>query len=334
MKDIDKIKCSKYIANLDIREKAAIIMVITKIKSGILLMSSIYFRFFQTVLPMLTMLNEHEDNKELKRFVCKKFSSILRTYIRTNNLAKDEQPSVYALLNECYDVNLDPAIKQIESHVVITLGDIDKHLDVLMSDILSMTQDTNIDKWKDHGRYDKICDTLSNLLTAIFTTYEDIGKAFFDGNSNIVIDEFIGNKRDTGEVLNSGIDNINSLIAAIEFDGSIIHCLYNDICRLQYYIETVTIDIVAPIIMGEDEKSIKELYSDFAEINDTAIKNDARKNGFDISYLNKSVDVNKPTELSKWSKKKTRFYPSFFNYDKRNNSTNTWDEDATDNSQE
>ena len=101
MKEQYQIRCSKYISKLDVREKASLIMVLTKIKSGILLMSNIYFKFFQTILPMLSMIYEHEDNKDLQQFVCKKFSSILRTYIRTNDLSKREQPSVYALLSEC-----------------------------------------------------------------------------------------------------------------------------------------------------------------------------------------------------------------------------------------
>lgn len=313
MKDTNQIRCSKYISKLDVREKASLIMVITKIKSGILLMSSIYFRFFQTVLPMLSMIHEHEDNEELQYFVCKKFSSILRTYIRTNDLSKQEQPNVYTLLTECYDINLDPSIKQIESHIVVSLRDINENLDMLMKDILDMTQDVNIKGWKDNIRYGKICDTLKKLTASIIATYEDVSKAFFDGNSIAQVNELIKNKQPLGNTLNADIDNINVLIMAIEFNGSMLQCLYSDICRLQFYIE-MAIDIVTPINMDGSEKSIKDMYSDFGDMNDEAIKRDTHRNGFDISLCN-----NKKVEDK--NKKRSPFpffeiggkYPPFYN---------------------
>lgn len=313
MKDTNQIRCSKYISKLDVREKASLIMVITKIKSGILLMSSIYFRFFQTVLPMLSMIHEHEDNEELQYFVCKKFSSILRTYIRTNDLSKQEQPNVYTLLTECYDINLDPSIKQIESHIVVSLRDINENLDMLMKDILDMTQDVNIKGWKDNIRYGKICDTLKKLTASIIATYEDVSKAFFDGNSIAQVNELIKNKQPLGNTLNADIDNINVLTMAIEFNGSMLQCLYSDICRLQFYIE-MAIDIVTPINMDGSEKSIKDMYSDFGDMNDEAIKRDTHRNGFDISLCN-----NKKVEDK--NKKRSPFpffeiggkYPPFYN---------------------
>lgn len=313
MKDTNQIRCSKYISKLDVREKASLIMVITKIKSGILLMSSIYFRFFQTVLPMLSMIHEHEDNEELQYFVCKKFSSILRTYIRTNDLSKQEQPNVYALLTECYDINLDPSIKQIESHIVVSLRDINENLDMLMKDILDMTQDVNIKGWKDNIRYGKICDTLKKLTASIIATYEDVSKAFFDGNSIAQVNELIKNKQPLGNTLNADIDNINVLTMAIEFNGSMLQCLYSDICKLQFYIE-MAIDIVTPINMDGSEKSIKDMYSDFGDMNDEAIKRDTHRNGFDISLCN-----NKKVEDK--NKKRSPFpffeiggkYPPFYN---------------------
>lgn len=308
MKDYYEIKCSKYIAKLDIREKASLLMVITKIKSGILLMSSIYFRFFQTILPMLTMINEHEDNEKLQNFVRKKFASILRTYIRTNELAKQEQPSVYALLNECYDINLDPDVKQIESHIVVTLGDIDKYLGMLMTDLLDMAQDMEIKKWKENGRYDKLSDTLKKLTTSIFTTYEDISKALFSGEDIINIDGWTVNRAHTASALNTGIDSINSLIVAIDFNGSNLHSLYKDICRVQNYIETSTIDIASPMIMGDGDKPIEELYSDFGKMNDEFIKNDAHRNGFNVSF-------NKPSNSNE--KKRSSRIPLFFDFGKR-----------------
>lgn len=293
MKEQYQIRCSKYISKLDVREKASLIMVLTKIKSGILLMSSVYFRFFQTVLPMLYMIYEHEDNKDLQQFVCKKFSSILRTYIRTNDLSKKEQPSVYALLSECYDINLDPSVKQIESHIVVSLRDIDESLDMLLKDILNMTQGTTIDGWKDVIRYGKISDTLNKLTSSIIAAYEDVSKAFFDGSSIADTDEYIKNKLGTNNVLNSNIDNINVLIMAIEFNGAILHCLYCDICKLQYNIE-MNIDIVNPINTDDCDKSIKEMYSDFGDMNDEAIKNDTHRNGFDITICgNKKNDNGK-----------------------------------------
>ena len=289
MKEQYQIRCSKYISKLDVREKASLIMVLTKIKSGILLMSSIYFRFFQTVLPMLSMIYEHEDNKDLQQFVCKKFSSILRTYIRTNDLSKKEQPSVYALLSECYDINLDPSVKQIESHIVVSLRDIDESLDMLLKDILDMTQSTKIDGWKDTIRYGKISDTLNRLTSSIVAAYEDVSKAFFDGASIADVDDYIKNKLISSKALNSDIDNINVLIMAIGFNGAILHCLYCDICKLQYNIE-INIDIVNPINTDDCDKSIKEMYSDFGDMNDEAIKKDTHRNGFDIALCGNKND--------------------------------------------
>lgn len=300
MKEQYQIRCSKYISKLDVREKASLIMVLTKIKSGILLMSSIYFRFFQTVLPMLYMIYEHEDNKDLQQFVCKKFSSILRTYIRTNDLSKKEQPSVYALLTECYDINLDPSVKQIESHIVVSLRDIDESLDMLLKDILNMTQGTTIDGWKDVIRYGKISDTLNKLTSSIIAAYEDVSKAFFDGASIADTDEYIKNKLGTNKVLNSNIDNINVLIMAIEFNGAILHCLYCDICKLQYNIE-MNIDIVNPINTDDCDKSIKEMYSDFGDMNDEAIKNDTHRNGFDITLCSNKKNDNGKKKKSGFS---------------------------------
>lgn len=292
MKEQYQIRCSKYISKLDVREKASLIMVLTKIKSGILLMSSIYFRFFQTVLPMLSMIYEHEDNKDLQQFVCKKFSSILRTYIRTNDLSKKEQPSVYALLSECYDINLDPSVKQIESHIVVSLRDIDESLDMLLKDILDMTQSTKIDGWKDTIRYGKISDTLNRLTSSIVAAYEDVSKAFFDGANIADVDDYIKNKLISSKALNSDIDNINVLIMAIGFNGAILHCLYCDICKLQYNIE-MNIDIVNPINTDDCDKSIKEMYSDFGDMNDEAIKKDTHRNGFDIALCGNKNDDDK-----------------------------------------
>lgn len=318
MKDNLQIKCSKYISKLDIREKASLLMVIAKIKSGILLMSSIYFRFFQTVLPMLAMIDEHSDNEELRNFVRKKFSSILRTYIRTNDLAKKEQPNAYSLLGECYDINLDPNVKQIETHVVVTLGDINKNLEMLMNDLLDMGQDANIDKWAENGRYSKISDTLNRLSISIFSTYEDISKALFDGESIIEVDEFSRNRSRSTAAFNADVNNINNLIVAIEYSGSNLHYLYTDICKLQYYIETSTINITAPIIMEEGEKSVKELYSDFGKLNDEAIKNDTHRNGFNISF-------NKPSN----EKNKSRHSPLFFDFGERNRNIGNKEDDNT-----
>lgn len=305
MKEQYQIRCSKYISKLDVREKASLIMVLTKIKSGILLMSSIYFRFFQMVLPMLYMIYEHEDNKDLQQFVCKKFSSVLRTYIRTNDLSKKEQPSVYALLTECYDINLDPSVKQIESHIVVSLRDIDESLNMLLKDILDMTQNAKVDEWKDVIRHGKISDTLNRLTSSIIAAYEDVSKAFFDGASIADVDDYIKNKLISSKALNSDIDNINVLIMAIEFNGAILHCLYCDICKLQYNIE-MNIDIVNPInIDGCNKSIIKEMYSDFGDMNDEAIKKDTHRNGFDITLCgNKKNDNGK--------KKKSGFsFPMF-----------------------
>lgn len=298
-----QIRCSKYISKLDVREKASLIMVLTKIKSGILLMSSIYFRFFQTVLPMLTMIHEHEDNKDLQQFVCKKFSSILRTYIRTNDLSKKEQPNVYALLSEYYDINLDPSVKQIESHIVVSLKDIDESLDMLLKDILDMTQGTAIDGWNDTIRYGKISDTLNRLTSSIVAAYEDVSKAFFDGASIADVNEYIKNMLGVSKAFDSNIVSINVLIIAIEFNCSILQNLYSDICKLQYNIET-NIDIVNPIDTDDCDKSIKEMYSDFGDMNDEAIKKDTHRNGFDIALCG-----NKKNDEDKYNKKRKSVFP-------------------------
>ena len=54
------------------------------------------------------------------------------------------------------------------------------------------------------------------------------------------------------------------------------------------------IELVNPINNGDCDKSIKEMYSDFGDMNDEAIKKDTHRNGFDISpYGNKKNDDDK-----------------------------------------
>lgn len=317
MKDnnnLNSIKSSNYITKLDVRDKAALLMILTKIQSGILLMSSVYFRFFQTILPMLTMLNEHEDNDELCDFIRKKFASILRTYLRTEELSKQEQPSLYSIITEYHDINLDPSVKQLETHIVVTLRDIDSNLDTLMHDILYMTQDPDIKSWKENSKYSKISDTLKNLTTSITYAYEDVAKAFFSGYDVVKVNDFIKNKYGLGKSLNSGIDNVNSLIIAIDFNVSFLQSLYSDICRLQFYIGN-EIDIGSPVYFEDSEKSIKELYSDFGNMNEEAIKRDTHRNGFDISLC--SNNAKKSEDKSKRKKSIFSFPFLELNSDKR-----------------
>ena len=325
MKDnsnLNSIKSSNYIMKLDVRDKAALLMILTKIQSGILLMSSVYFRFFQTILPMLTMLNEHEDNDELCDFIRKKFASILRTYLRTEELSKQEQPSLYSIITEYHDINLDPSVKQLETHIVVTLRDIDSNLDTLMHNILDMTQDPDIKSWKENSRYSKISDTLKNLTTSITYTYEDVAKAFFSGYDVVKVNDFIKNKYGLGKSLNSGIDNVNSLIIAIDFNVSFLQSLYSDICRLQFCIGN-EIDIGSPVYFEDSEKSINELYSDFGNMNEEAIKRDTHRNGFDISLCSSNA---KKSE-DKGKRKKSIFSFPFLEL----NSDKRYDEDMENN---
>lgn len=288
-------RCADHISKLDVREKASLIMVLTKIESGILLISSIYFRFFHVILPMLDMLEDHKDNEKLCDFTRKKFASILRTYIRTNESARKEQHGLYTLLEENYDFNLDPKKKQIESHVVVTLSDIDKCLDTLMRDILDMAQDCDIKEWNNNGRFDKISNTLKSLSTAIIYTMEDVSKALFDEDGANDTNNFIYYKQDIAKKDNN-ISSIMEMEKAINFNGLLINTLYKRICNLRFNME-MDIDIIHPVPMDDCEKPVKELYKDFGNMNDEAVKRDTHRNGLDLTYVNNNQDKKKKSKF-------------------------------------
>lgn len=306
---------SNYVANkLEIKDKAAVIMMLTKLESGIILMSNIYCRFFQAILPMLTILVDHKDNGDLCDFTRQKFASILRTYMRTNSLSEDEQPALYALKREMYDINLDPSVKQIESHVVITLRDIDDNFHTLMMNILNMAEDPDIVKWKNNSRYDNICATLNSLTNSIVYTYEDFAKAFLDGNCIVNLNKVNDSRRSDAIALNNGIDNPTSVIIAIKSCTTMLQNLYSDICCAHYNI-SASIDIASPITMDESDSSIEELYKSFGKVTSEAISEDVTSNGFRMNE-----------KSSKEKKRKSNYFFPHFNLgnnEKNNGDNNT-----------
>ena len=298
MKD-SEFMCADHISKLDVREKASLIMVLTKIESGILLISSIYFRFFHVILPMLDMLEDHKDNEKLCDFTRKKFASILRTYLRTDELAAEEQPMLYTLKTEMYDINLDPTAKQIESHVVVTLKDIDNSLFILMKDILAMAEDPDIEKWKENGRDEKISKRLNILTEDILYAQEDFAKAFLDTDSNAKINNLIKNRRASRKIINNNLDSTSTLISAVGSNVTLLCELYECICNTVYTIST-GIDLANPLHIEESDRSVEELYNDYYKMNDEAIKRDTYRNGLDLSLCNKSE-----------KKRKSSFFPFF-----------------------
>lgn len=278
---------SKYIAKLDVKDKASILIVLNKLQSGLLLMSSTYCRFFQGIMPMISMIDDYKDkNEDLCEFSRKKFASILRTYLRTDELAAEEQPMLYALKREMYDINLDPAAKQIESHVVVTLRDIDNSLFILMEDILTMAEDPNIDGWKENGRYEKISQSLHLLTKDILYAQEDFARAFLDTDSNAKLSNLIKNRRASQKILNDNLDSIATLISAVGSNVTLLCELYESVCNTVYTIST-DIDLANPLHIEESEKSIEELYGDYHRMNDEAVKRDTYRNGLDLSLCKK-----------------------------------------------
>lgn len=278
---------SRYIAKLDVKDKASILIVLNKLQSGLLLMSSTYCRFFQAIMPMISMIDDYKDkNEDLCDFSRKKFASILRTYLRTDELAAEEQPALYTLKKEMYDINLDPAAKQIESHVVVTLRDIDNSLLVLMKDILAMAEDPDINGWKENGRYEKISQSLHLLTEDILYAQEDFAKAFLDADSNTKISNLIKQRRASQKILNNNLDSMVTLISAVGSNVSLLSELYGGICNTVYTIST-GIDLANPLYTGESERSVEDLYKDYHKMNDEAIKRDTYRNGLDLSLCKK-----------------------------------------------
>lgn len=277
---------SRYISKLDVRDKASLMMILTKLESGILLMSSTYCRYFQAIIPMIAMIDEKRDNKELVSFIRKKFSSMTRTYIRTDKETEKEQPSLYSLKTELYDITLDPNVKQLESHIVVSLVDIDEELKNLMDNILDMAQDIDIDKWESHGRISKIAKSIENVNLAIMTTFDDFSKAFMDGESIESIGKFSEEKYRRNIVLSNVLSTPTSIIMPIDNTIVFLNDLYNVILMLHYNMGAC-IDISKPINTDDSVKDIKDMYGDFCEMNDKAIKNDPKVTGFDPTAFNK-----------------------------------------------
>lgn len=291
---------SKYIRKLDVKDKASVLIVLNKLQSGLLLMSSTYCRFFQCIMPMISMIDDYKDkNEDLCDFSRKKFASILRTYLRTDELAAEEQPMLYALKTEMYDINLDPTAKQIESHVVVTLKDIDNSLFILMKDVLAMAEDPDIEKWKENGRYEKISQRLNILTKDILYAQEDFAKAFLDADSNAKINNLIKNRRASQKILNNNLDSMSTLISAVGSNVTLLCELYECVCNTVYTIST-GIDLANPLHIEEGDRSVEELYNDYYKMNDEAIKRDTYRNGLDLSLCSKSE-----------KKRKSSFFPFF-----------------------
>lgn len=277
---------SRYISKLDVKDKASLMMILTKLESGILLMSSTYCRYFQAIIPMIAMIDEKRDSKELVTFIRKKFASMTRTYIRTDKETEKEQSSLYSLKTELYDISLDPNVKQLESHIVVSLVDIDDGLKDLMSNILDMAQDIDIDKWKSNGRIDKITKSIHNINLAIMTTFDDFSKAFMDGESIASIGKFSEEKYRRNTILSDVLGTPTSIIMPIDSTIAFLNDLYNVILMLHYNMGAC-IDISKPINTDDTTKDIKDMYGDFCEMNDKAIKNDPKVTGFDPTAFNK-----------------------------------------------
>ena len=249
---------------------------------------------------MILMIDDYKDkNEDLCDFSRKKFASILRTYLRTDELAAEEQPMLYALKTEMYDINLDPTAKQIESHVVVTLKDIDNSLFILMKDILAMAEDPDIEKWKENGRYEKISKRLNILTEDILYAQEDFAKAFLDTDSNAKINNLIKNRRASQKILNNNLDSMSTLISAVGSNATLLCELYECICNTVYTIST-GIDLANPLHIEESDRSVEELYNDYYKMNDEAIKRDTYRNGLDLSLCSKSE-----------KKRKSSFFPFF-----------------------
>ena len=277
---------SNYIMKLDIKDKAALMMVLTKLESGVLMMSSTYCRFYQAILPMVTMIEEKADKPELVELVRKKFASILRTYIRTDKLSKKEQTSLYNMKTEMFDIRLDPSVKQLETHIVVTLGDIDKALESLMNQLLGMVQDQDIAQWGKNGQYESISKSIKNLNTAIMYVFDDFEKAFMDGDSIKTVEALTALKFKFSDNAASGICSLREMLLAIDSSVGLISALYQVILTLHYNLGS-KIDIVNPIDMSDSTRTVKELYEDFCDMNDNAIADSSATKGFDPTIFKK-----------------------------------------------
>lgn len=292
--DNNQLEISDFIKKLDVKDKSALIMITTKLEAGMLLMSSTYGRYFQSILPfMVVARSKFNDDEKMIKIYRKKFSSMTRTYIRTNLEAAKEQPAVYALMTESYDIALskEPG-KQLESHVVITLADINDRLQNAMNQIHAIY----INSYNESSfALDDAATDIADMTDVINATFEDIGKAFFDEDSNGYIDSIVdGYGRDIS-TYGYTITDLDGLAKLIKHIMNYLTMLYQLIGKVHTDISN-SIDLGTPITM-EDGKSFEELYEDFCKANDTAIKNDPQITGFSIPRGKKK---NRPFFFSNW----------------------------------
>lgn len=278
--DTSKIHINDFIRKLDVKDKSALIMITTKLEAGLLLMSSTYGRYFQSIFPFMVVAREKfEEDEKMAKICRKKFSSMTRTYVRTDREAAKEQPSVYSLKTENYDIVLPKKVKQLETHVVVSLSDIDSRMQSIMDRIVSLYM-YPIDTCENSLEFDVTTDDVINITYAINATLEDVGKAFLDANSNDYIDSlieevtkklteyYVATSRPLKKLYNLIINEINYLTI-----------LYRLICRINNEIGE-SVELSAPINMEDTGKSFEELYSDFCEMNEKAAKNDPQVTGF------------------------------------------------------
>ena len=279
--DNNKIHINDFIRKLDVKDKSALIMITTKLEAGLILMSSTYGRYFQSIFPFMVVAGtKFKDDEKMYNICRKKFASMTRTYIRTDREAAKEQPSVYSLKTENYDIILPKKIKQLESHVVISLSDINDKLQNIINHTLSLYM-YPIDRCGMGLEFDKMRDDTIDMTYTINAVFEDIGKAFLDTDSNNYIDDLIENHtKNITERYNSIDEDISSLYNLIESELEYLTLLYRLICEIHTKISN-SINISMPINMEDTGKSFEDLYADFCEMNDKAAKNDPQIAGFD-----------------------------------------------------
>lgn len=281
--DINQLCISNFVKTLDVKDKSALIMITTKLEAGMLLMSSTYGRYFQSILPfMVVARSKFEENEKMYKICRKKFASMTRTYIRTDMEAAREQPAVYALKTENYDIILSKEDhKQLESHLVISLADIDAGLKNTLNRLNTLFM-YPINTCENSFEFnDAATDDIADMVYVINATFEDIGKAFFDADSNRYIDDYIEKHGKMITEYGYTVIDLIGISNTIKYIMNYLTILYKLICRVHTEISK-SIDLATPINMEETGKTFEELYSDFCKANDTSIKNDPQITGFSI----------------------------------------------------
>lgn len=279
--DMNEIHLNDFIRKLDVKDKSALIMITTKMEAGMLLMSSTYGRYFQSILPFMVVAREKFKEDEKMAKICrKKFSSMTRTYIRTDKEASKEQPAVYALKGDNYDLILSKKVKQLETHVVISLSDIDDGLQSIMNRIHSLYM-YPIDQCETSIEFEETVKDVTNLTYKINAVFEDVSKVFLDADSDDCIDKMIEENTRILEGYYLITSNpLRRLYNFIKGELKYLTILYHLVSKISNEI-CMSVDLSAPINMEDDNKSFEDLYSDFCEMNDKVVKNDPRITGFD-----------------------------------------------------